>query len=136
LVSPSLVSVYEVGNEPGVQKMEISQAGSSQHKQRLRVTNVIAHGPGIKLLDGLAQASTNGDTTYAYRCRAPFSTTRTPTGQSESSSLFLLWPAGQLWILLEKEGWLRHQLKVAKPPKRRRRGGQFGETLTPDISPD
>ena len=37
---------------------------------------------------------------------------------------------------LEKEGWLRHQLKVAKPPKGRRRGGQFGETLTPDISPD
>src|SRR5215510_14768436 len=27
--SPSLVSVHEIGNEPGVHKMEISQAGSS-----------------------------------------------------------------------------------------------------------
>jgi hypothetical protein len=35
--------------------MEISQAGSSQHKQPLRVTNVIGHGPGIKLLNGLAR---------------------------------------------------------------------------------
>ena len=52
--------------------MEISQAGSSQHKQPLRVTNVIGHRPGIKLLNGLAGASTNGDTTYTYRCRAPF----------------------------------------------------------------
>jgi hypothetical protein len=33
--------------------------------------------------------------------------------------------------LLEKEGWLRHQSKVAKPPKRRRRGGQLGEILRP-----
>src|SRR3989454_12377330 len=60
------------GNEPGVQEMKISQAGSSQHKDRLRVTNVIGHGPGIKLLNGLAEASTNGDATYAYRCRVPF----------------------------------------------------------------
>src|SRR5439155_1831155 len=51
---------------------EISQAGSSQHKPRLCVTNVIAHGPGIKLLYGLAEASTTGDTTYAYRCRVQF----------------------------------------------------------------
>ena len=50
------------GNEPGVQNLEISQAGSSQRKQRLRVTNVMAHGPGIKLLDGLAEASTIGKT--------------------------------------------------------------------------
>src|SRR5206468_13031477 len=62
------------GNEPGVQEMEISQAGSSQHKQRLRVTNVIGHGPGIKLLNGLAAASTNGDAIYTYRCRLSLST--------------------------------------------------------------
>src|SRR5437867_12550714 len=43
--------------------------------------------------------------------------------------------------LLAEEGWLRHQLKVAKPPKRRRRarsasaiarsrnGGQIGEIV-------
>jgi hypothetical protein len=62
------------GNEPGVQKKEISQAGSSQHKLRLRVTNVIGHGPGIKLLNGLAAASTNGDAIYTYRCRGPFFT--------------------------------------------------------------
>src|SRR5213593_3061864 len=61
--------LVKFGNEPGVQNMEISQAGSSQRKQRLRVTNVMAHGPGIKLLDGLAEASTMGTTTYAYRCR-------------------------------------------------------------------
>jgi hypothetical protein len=48
------------GNEPGVQIMEISQTGSSQQKKPLRVTNVIAHGPGIKLLNGLAKANTNG----------------------------------------------------------------------------
>jgi len=36
--------------------MGISQAGSSQHKQPLRVTNVIGHGPGIKLLNGLARS--------------------------------------------------------------------------------
>jgi len=34
-----------------------------------RVTNVLAHGPGIKLMNGLAEASTNGNTIYAYRCR-------------------------------------------------------------------
>src|SRR5439155_5990573 len=62
------------GNEPGVQEMEISQAGSSQHKQRLRVTNVIGHGPGIKLLNGLAAASTNGDAIYTYRCLLSLST--------------------------------------------------------------
>jgi hypothetical protein len=45
-------------------------------KKLLRVTNVIAHGPGIKLLDGLAEASTNGKTTYAYRCRPRFFNTR------------------------------------------------------------
>ena len=45
--------------------------------------------------------------------------------------------------LLEKEGWLRHQLEVAKPPKRRRRArsasaiarsrksGQFGGMFRP-----
>jgi hypothetical protein len=52
--------------------MEIFQAGSSQHKKRLRVTNVMAHGPGIKLVNGLAEASTIGDTIYTYRCRARF----------------------------------------------------------------
>src|SRR6266516_4132731 len=61
--------LVKFGNEPGVQNIEISQAGSSQRKQRLRVTNVRAHGPGIKLLDGLAEASTMGITIYAYRCR-------------------------------------------------------------------
>jgi hypothetical protein len=65
LVSPWLISVPEIGNEPGVQKMEISQAGSSQQKQSSRVTNVIAHGSGIKLLNGLAEASTNGCAIYS-----------------------------------------------------------------------
>src|SRR5213593_5258005 len=46
--------------------------------------------------------------------------------------------------LLAEEGWLRHQLKVAKPPKRRRRArsasaiarsrnsGQIGEIFRPE----
>jgi hypothetical protein len=76
------------GNEPGVQQMEISQAGSSQPQQQLRVTNVMAHGPGIKLLHGLAETSTNGVTTYPYRCRALFSTTHQATDQFKSSLLF------------------------------------------------
>jgi hypothetical protein len=92
------------GNEPGVQKMEISQAGSSQRQQQLRVTNVIAHGPGIKLLDGLAKASTNGDTTYAYRCRAPLSTTTRSRDQFKSSLLLLRRPQGGSGILLERAG--------------------------------
>jgi hypothetical protein len=50
--------------------MEIYQAGSPQLKLRRGVTNVMAHRPGIKLLAGLADASTNGVATYAYRCRA------------------------------------------------------------------
>ena len=58
--------------------MELFQAGSSQHKKRLRVTNVMAHGPGIKLVNGLAEASTIGDTIYTYRCRARFLNPRTP----------------------------------------------------------
>jgi hypothetical protein len=60
--------------------MEIFQAGSSQYHKRLRVTNVIAHGPGIKLVNGLAQASTNGGTIYAYRCRGRFFNTRHSPG--------------------------------------------------------
>jgi hypothetical protein len=31
--------------------------------------------------------------------------------------------------LLEKEGWLRHKSNVAKPPKRRRRGGRLAENV-------
>jgi len=84
--------------------MEISQAGSSQRKQRLRVTNVMAHGPGIKLLDGLAEASTIGETTYAYRCRLRFCTRRQGLDQMKSSLLLWSWPAGQLWVLLGKGG--------------------------------
>src|SRR5439155_17646962 len=69
---PWIVSVNQIRQRARRARNEISQAGSSQHKPRLRVTNVIAHGPGIKLLYGLAEASTTGDTTYAYRCRVRF----------------------------------------------------------------
>src|SRR5262249_50481387 len=44
------------GSEPGVRKMEIYQGGSSQRKLLLCVTNVLVHGTGVKLLDGLAVA--------------------------------------------------------------------------------
>ena len=88
------------GNEPGVQEMEISQAGSSQQKKLSRVTNVIAHGPGIKLLDGLAEASTNGDTIYAYRCRPPFFSTRHGLDRALKFLTVIGLAAGQLGILL------------------------------------
>jgi hypothetical protein len=47
---------HRFGNEPGVRKIAIYQAGSSQHQLPLGVTNVMMHGPGVKLLDGLAVA--------------------------------------------------------------------------------
>jgi hypothetical protein len=49
--------------------MENLSSGIIAHKKPGRVTNVLAHGPGIKLMNGLAEASTNGNTIYAYRCR-------------------------------------------------------------------
>jgi len=87
--------------------IEIFQAGSSQYHKRLRVTNVIAHGPGIKLVNGLAQASTNGGTIYIYRCRGRFFNTRhspglvpSPLGADEERRAVMLkfltvlrWPA-------------------------------------------
>jgi len=94
----------------------------------LRVTNVMAHGPGIKLLHGLAEASTNGDTTYAYRCRPRFLQHLSSADQSESSLLLRRWHKTALdtpsrrqscpnqenrWARavpsFAKEGWLRHQ---------------------------
>jgi len=51
----------------------------------LRVTNVIAHRPGIKLLYGLALASTIGVATYTYHCRTCFLT----LNPSKSGHLFL-----------------------------------------------
>src|SRR5438132_3978327 len=38
------------GNEPGVQKVESFKRDHRNTKKQLRVTNVIGHGPGIKLL--------------------------------------------------------------------------------------
>jgi len=71
----------------------------------LRVTNVIAHGPGIKLLDGLAEASTNGETTYAYRCRPRLFSTRHGLDRGFQSSLLLLvWPQDSWGYSLAKEG--------------------------------
>src|SRR5207249_7330242 len=96
--------LMKFGNEPGVQEMEIYQAGSSQHNQRLRVTNVIAHGPGIKLLYGLAEASTNGKTTYAYRCRLRSYRTRHGLHHITKFLTVIGLAAGQLEILLGKGG--------------------------------
>jgi len=62
---------YSYGNEPGVQLWN-SFKRDHRNTKPLRVTNVMAHRPGIKLVNGLAEASTNGDTIYTYRCRAPF----------------------------------------------------------------
>src|SRR2546422_6570160 len=110
------------GNEPGVQNREISQAGSSQHKQRLRVTNVMAHGPGIKLLDGLAEASTNGDTIYAYRCRLRFCTRRQGRNWTNEKFLTVMELASRTaldtpWQRMAKEGWPRHQINGPVPLK-------------------
>src|SRR5689334_3833230 len=77
-------------------KGKIYQAGSSQRKQRLRVTSVVAHGPGTKLLHGLAEASTNGIAAYTYRRRAEFLKRETvetgPCANHASSLLLLVWP--------------------------------------------
>ena len=55
-LSHALPPRFVFGNEPGVRRIKIYQAGSSQHKLRLCVTNVVVHGPGVKLPDGLAEA--------------------------------------------------------------------------------
>src|SRR5205814_10565915 len=69
---PTIVTGYQNLQRARASRNEISQAGPSQHKPRLFGTNVIAHGPGIQLLYGPAEASTTVGTTYAYRCRVRF----------------------------------------------------------------
>src|SRR5439155_16883869 len=97
--------------------MEISQAGSSQRKPRLRVTNVLAHGPGIKLLDGLAEAGTMGKTIYAYRCRLRSCRTR-PGLNWTTWKVPYCYGAGQQassGYSLAKEGWTRHPVNGPVP---------------------
>ena len=101
-------------------KRKIYQAGSSQHKQRLRVTNVVAHGPGTKLLHGLAQASTNGETAYTCRRRAESlkrdMVEKGPCRILPSSLLLLVWPRDSWRYSFAKEGWTRPKEIAAKLP--------------------
>jgi len=69
--------------------MEISQAGSSQQKP-LRVTNVIAHAPGIKLLNGLAKTSTSGGHDLRLPLPSPYFYSRRRQDWTIHSSLLLL----------------------------------------------
>src|SRR5215831_17867670 len=69
----------------------VSQTGSSQHQTQSRVTIVIAHRPGIKLLDGLAFASTIGVATYPYHYRAHFLTLPLSQIGVICSFLLLIW---------------------------------------------
>ncbi len=79
------------GNEPGVQNGEPFKRDHRTQKA-WRITNVMAHGPGIKLMNGLAEASTNGNTIYAYRCRGEvLNYLPVWTGPRQNASSFLLW---------------------------------------------
>jgi hypothetical protein len=79
-----------------VRKIEIYQAGSSQHKLQLCVTNVMVHGPGVKLLDGLAEAK------HQWRCDlhlplpAPFLTTIQDYYAGPPPSSFKKWSASEV----------------------------------------
>jgi len=105
------------GNEPGVQNLEISQAGSSQRKQRLRVTSVMAHGPGIKLLDGLAEASTIGKTDLRLPLPSPilYMTAGTELDQSKVPYCYGAGQQDSSEYSLAKEGWTRHQVNGPVP---------------------
>jgi len=95
----------------------------------LRVTSVVAHGPGTKLLHGLAEASTNGIAAYTYRRRAEFLKRETvetgPCANHASSLLLLVWPQDSWTYSFAKEGWLRLKKKMAPFLTRRRRGSCF-----------
>src|SRR6266516_4915186 len=79
------------GNEPGVQNGEPFKRDHRTQKA-WRVTHDMAHGPGIKLMNGLAEASTNGNTIYAYRCRGEvLNYLPVWTGPRQNASSFLLW---------------------------------------------
>ena len=90
------------GNEPGVQKLKISQAGSSQHKHRVACHQCFAHGPGIKLLDGLPNKHQWG-TTYAYRCRVLIF--YNPATPDNAKVPYVIAPATRRWRTPEGRGW-------------------------------
>jgi hypothetical protein len=99
-----------------VRKIEIYQAGSSQHKLRLCVTNVVVHGPGVKLLDGLAETNTNGDATYTYRYRLPL-LPQSSTFRARPQFLSVIGlDAGQLGYSLKRRGGRDINKDVAKHP--------------------
>src|SRR5687767_6245018 len=72
------------GNEPGMQKQTISQAGSSRPDRSCRVSPMLLR---MSLGSNSSKGSlenTTGDTTYTYRCRHPF-----PTIERGPRSVFL-----------------------------------------------
>jgi hypothetical protein len=93
---PWIVSVVQVRQRARRAKRENLSSGIiATQTTALRVTNVIAHGPGIKLLDGLAEASTNGAATYAYRCRTLLF--KTPAGLLTTQFLPVLALSADSW---------------------------------------
>jgi hypothetical protein len=94
------------GNEPGVRTIEIYQAGSSQHQLPLCVTNVLVHGPGVKLLDGLAEAKHQWVCDLHLPLPSPsYYQSRTILGPPPPQFLFVIGlDAGQLGYSLKTEG--------------------------------
>jgi len=83
-----------------VQKEKSLERDHRNRKSNCGVTNVTGHGPGIKLLNGLAEASTNGLTTYAYRYRVQ-SLEHVSDSINEKFLTVIGWPAGQWGYSLE-----------------------------------
>src|SRR5262245_41274789 len=95
--------------------MEISQAGSCNRKNTLlRVTNVIAHGPGIKLLNGLFKTSTNG--VHDLRLPLPSHTLLLPASDGTGPMLKFLTvigPARWVTVLLSRRGEFSKHINVS-----------------------
>jgi hypothetical protein len=95
------------GNEPGVQKGKIFQSGSSQHQHQplLRVTNAMAHGPGIKLLNGLVDQAPLGLRSILTVAASTFSATCGTSWGRDNLKVPSCYGAGQpakLGILLKR----------------------------------
>src|SRR6267378_6081710 len=97
------------GNEPGVPDMEISQAGSSQQKNCCCVSPMLLRtGLGSNSSTGSQKQSTNGVTTYAYRCRFPSSTTGEGPDWTHAKVPYCYWPGPPGRSTPQEEGNFSH----------------------------
>src|SRR4030095_4460054 len=107
------------GNEPGVQKIEISQAGSAQQNACCLSPMLLRTGLGSNSLTGsLKQAPMGKRPTLTIAVRQFLNNLMPRTGPASmrSSSLLLIWPRTSWHYSLAKEGWTRPQENIAKPP--------------------